>query len=85
MGSLVSVRGMWFWRDMDIEMETEEEFVAVEPIWVRDVDGDDADFDIDYEFDASKCYDFSRQETGLEAQESEFWFEIAPSYPPSRK
>ncbi|KAH8492511.1 hypothetical protein H0E87_021903 [Populus deltoides] len=68
---------------MDIEMETEEEFVAVEPIWVRDVDGDDADFDIDYEFDASKCYDFSRQETGLEAQESEFWFEIAPSYPPS--
>ncbi|KAG6753433.1 hypothetical protein POTOM_043501 [Populus tomentosa] len=69
---------------MDIEMETEEEFIAVEPIWVRDVDGDDADFDIDYEFDASKCYDFSRQETELEAQESEFWFEIAPSYPPSR-
>lgn len=64
-------------------METEEEFVAVEPIWVRDVDGDGDDFDIDYEFDASKCYDFSRQETGLEAQESEFWFEIAPSYPPS--
>ncbi|XP_011029992.1 PREDICTED: protein TPX2-like isoform X1 [Populus euphratica] len=68
---------------MDIEMETEEEFVAVEPIWVRDVDGDGDDFDIDYEFDASKCYDFSRQETELEAQESEFWFEIAPSYPPS--
>lgn len=66
-----------------METETEEEFVVAEPIWVRDVDGDDTD--IDYEFDAPQCYDFSRKETELEAQESEFWFEIAPSYPPSRK
>uniref|UniRef100_A0A6N2KL39 TPX2 central domain-containing protein n=1 Tax=Salix viminalis TaxID=40686 RepID=A0A6N2KL39_SALVM len=67
--------------DIDMETETEEEFVVSEPIWVRDVDGDDTD--IDYEFDAPQCYDFSRKETELEAQESEFWFEIAPSYPPS--
>ncbi|KAJ6375100.1 hypothetical protein OIU77_000132 [Salix suchowensis] len=69
-----------------METETEEEFVVDEPIWVRDVDdGDDADTDIDYEFDAPQCYDLSRKETELEARESEFWFEIAPSYPPSRK
>uniref|UniRef100_A0A6N2MLK0 TPX2 central domain-containing protein n=1 Tax=Salix viminalis TaxID=40686 RepID=A0A6N2MLK0_SALVM len=67
--------------DIEMETETEEEFVVAEPIWVRDVDGDDTD--IDYEFDAPQCYDFSRKETELEAQESEFWFEIAPSYPPS--
>ncbi|KAF9671930.1 hypothetical protein SADUNF_Sadunf12G0101600 [Salix dunnii] len=69
--------------EMETETETEEEFVVAEPIWVRDVDSDDADTDIDYEFDAPQCYDFSRKETELEAQVSEFWFEIAPSYPPS--
>ncbi|CAK7337113.1 unnamed protein product [Dovyalis caffra] len=68
---------------MDMEVEMEEEFFIHEPIWVRDIDGDDVDIDIDYEFDAPKCYDFFRQETELEAKEAEFWFEIAPSYPPS--
>ncbi|KAK8476130.1 hypothetical protein V6N11_061715 [Hibiscus sabdariffa] len=40
-------------------------------------------FDIDYEFDAPHCYDFSSPETDWEAKEAELWFESAESYPPS--
>ncbi|GMI96338.1 TPX2-LIKE PROTEIN 3 [Hibiscus trionum] len=40
-------------------------------------------FDIDYEFDAPQCYDFSCIETDWEAKEAELWFESAGSYPPS--
>ncbi|KAK9009994.1 hypothetical protein V6N11_036514 [Hibiscus sabdariffa] len=40
-------------------------------------------FDIDYEFDAPHCYDFSCPETDWEAKEAELWFDSAESYPPS--
>ncbi|XP_074564387.1 protein TPX2-like [Curcuma longa] len=39
--------------------------------------------DLDYEFDAPKFFDLSREETLAEAYEVELWFEFAGSYPPS--
>ena len=41
--------------------------------------------DIDYEFDAARFFNFSREETPVEARRVELWFESAKSYPPSRK
>lgn len=43
------------------------------------------EIDPDYEFDASRFYDFTLPETNTEAREAERWFESAESYPPSRK
>lgn len=43
------------------------------------------EFDIDFEFDAPRFYDFSRPELDSETEENEFWFESAGNYPPSRK
>ncbi|GMI71554.1 TPX2-LIKE PROTEIN 3 [Hibiscus trionum] len=40
-------------------------------------------FDLDYEFDAPQCYDFSCLETDSEAKEAQLWFDSAGSYPPS--
>ena len=42
-------------------------------------------FDIDFEFDAPRFYDFSKPELDLETEETEHWFESAGNYPPSRK
>ncbi|KAJ9706732.1 hypothetical protein PVL29_001953 [Vitis rotundifolia] len=58
--------------DMDEEMvdEIAEPFVAVE-------------IDLDYEFDAARYFDFSRDESPAEALQAELWFESAKSYPPS--
>ncbi|XP_020540788.1 uncharacterized protein LOC105648563 isoform X4 [Jatropha curcas] len=58
---------------MDFDME---EFF-IEPFLAGEID-------IDYEFDAAKYYDFTRQETDLEAQEAERWFETAGRNLPSR-
>ncbi|XP_010277432.1 PREDICTED: protein TPX2 isoform X3 [Nelumbo nucifera] len=55
---------------MDEEMEDILEFVVVE-------------IDLDYEFDASRYFDFSRDETLEETRQAELWFETAGSYPPS--
>ncbi|PSS11473.1 hypothetical protein CEY00_Acc15747 [Actinidia chinensis var. chinensis] len=57
---------------MDEEMEDSMEltFTAVE-------------VDLDYEFDASRHFDFTREESIAEAREAELWFESAGSYPPS--
>lgn len=44
-----------------------------------------SEVDFDYEFDASRFFDFTRPESSLEAEHAERWFESAPSYPPSRK
>ena len=59
---------------MDEEMEDSMEltFTAVE-------------VDLDYEFDASRHFDFTREESIAEAREAELWFESAGSYPPSRE
>ncbi|CAK9135939.1 unnamed protein product [Ilex paraguariensis] len=39
--------------------------------------------DLDYEFDAARHFDFSREESLPEARGAELWFQAAPSYPPS--
>ncbi|KAF7828347.1 protein TPX2-like isoform X1 [Senna tora] len=54
----------------DMEIEHEHVFVAHE-------------IDLDYEFDAARFFDFTRQETPAEARQAERWFETAGSYPPS--
>lgn len=42
------------------------------------------EFDIDFEFDAPRFYDFSKPELYSETEETELWFESAGNYPPSR-
>ncbi|KAL5570047.1 hypothetical protein UlMin_026622 [Ulmus minor] len=41
------------------------------------------EIDMDYEFDAARFYDFTRDETNWEIEEAEQWFEFAGSYLPS--
>lgn len=41
--------------------------------------------DLNYEFDAARFFDFTREESPVEAREAELWFESAPSYPSSRQ
>ncbi|RDX77504.1 Protein TPX2, partial [Mucuna pruriens] len=41
------------------------------------------EIDLDYEFDASRFFDFTRPETPAEAHQAELWFQNAASYPPS--
>ena len=57
---------------MEEDMEAEPVFEAHE-------------VDIEYEFDAARFFDFTREETQDEACEAEIWFESAKSYPPSRE
>lgn len=60
----------------EMEMDTEME---IEPVFeVREVD-------LEYEFDAARFFDFTREESPAEAREAELWLESAPSYPPSRQ
>ncbi|TYG91339.1 hypothetical protein ES288_A12G254100v1 [Gossypium darwinii] len=59
---------------MEEEMEMEMEIEAV--LDVREID-------LNYEFDAARFFDFTREESPVEAREAELWFESAPSYPPS--
>ncbi|XAR70385.1 hypothetical protein NMG60_11027227 [Bertholletia excelsa] len=58
--------------EMDEEMEDSAEltFTAVE-------------IDLDYEFDAARYFDFTREESSVDAREAELWFESAGSYPHS--
>ncbi|KAL3498733.1 hypothetical protein ACH5RR_041465 [Cinchona calisaya] len=61
--------------EMDEEMEESTEvveytFTAVE-------------IDFDYEFDAVRYFDFSREESLAEARQAELWFDTAATYPPS--
>ncbi|XP_022737564.1 protein TPX2-like isoform X2 [Durio zibethinus] len=54
-----------------------EEEMEIEPVFeVREID-------LDYEFDAARFFDFTREESPAEAREAELWFESAPGYPPS--
>ncbi|GKV38161.1 hypothetical protein SLEP1_g46103 [Rubroshorea leprosula] len=51
--------------------------MEIEPVFeVREID-------LDYEFDAARFFDFTREESFAEAQAAELWFHSAPSYPPS--
>ncbi|KAG4117361.1 hypothetical protein ERO13_D12G225500v2 [Gossypium hirsutum] len=58
----------------EMEMEMEMEIEAV--LDVREID-------LNYEFDAARFFDFTSEESPVEAREAELWFESAPSYPPS--
>lgn len=42
------------------------------------------EIDLDYEFDAARFFDFSRDESLQETLEAELWFQSRGSYPPSR-
>lgn len=60
---------------MDEEMEdstVEYMFTAIE-------------IDLDYEYDAVRFFDFTREESLAEARQAELWFDTAETYPPSRK
>ncbi|KAK4740836.1 hypothetical protein SAY87_024424 [Trapa incisa] len=54
----------------DEDMEIEELYV-------------DHEVDLDYEYVAPRYFDFTREESPVEAREVERWFESAKSYPPS--
>lgn len=43
------------------------------------------EMDLDYEFDASRFFDFTRPESPWEARAAELWFETAACHLPSRK
>lgn len=58
--------------EMEEDMEMEQVFEAYE-------------IDLEYEFEAARFFDFTREETPAEAREAEIWFESAKSYPPSRE
>lgn len=60
-------------------MEMDED-MEIEPM-VFDV----REIDLEYEFDAARWYDFTREEFPAESQAAEFWFHSAPSYAPSRE
>ncbi|XP_021754026.1 protein TPX2 isoform X2 [Chenopodium quinoa] len=59
---------------MDEEMEMEEEIIQVYDVF---------EIDFDYEFDATRFFDFTRPESEAESRFSESWFSRAPDYPPS--
>ncbi|WCJ26083.1 Cell cycle regulated microtubule associated protein [Euphorbia peplus] len=61
---------------METEMEMEDEMEAEFVFEAREVDPD-------YEFDASMFFDFTREESPIEAFHAESWFNSAPNYPPS--
>ncbi|XP_018454809.1 protein TPX2 isoform X3 [Raphanus sativus] len=69
-------------RDTETETETEtdtdEDMETDEPM-VFEV----TEIDLEYEFDAARWCDFTREESSLESRVAELWFETAQSYPPS--
>ncbi|PON64089.1 TPX [Trema orientale] len=60
-----------------MEMEEDMEVEGEEPVFEAH------EIDLEYEFDAVRFFDFTREETPAEAHEAEIWFESAKSYPPS--
>lgn len=61
-------------RDTDEDMETDEPMVF-----------EVTEIDLEYEFDAARWCDFTREESPSESRVAELWFETAESYPPSRE
>ncbi|XP_035831063.1 protein TPX2 isoform X5 [Helianthus annuus] len=64
---------------MEVEMEDDNSSnnTAVEFTFTA------VEFDVDYEFDAPRFFDFAREESVHEASDAELWFDSAQSYPPS--
>ncbi|CAL9229482.1 unnamed protein product [Arabidopsis halleri] len=79
--------------DESKESEVEEEEEGEDDLRMRAMDPETMDifaedfsleeFDIDFEFDAPRFYDFSKPELDSETEETELWFESAGNYPPS--
>ncbi|MQM11063.1 hypothetical protein Taro_043966, partial [Colocasia esculenta] len=68
----------------EVDEDMEDAFAAVDD-GEGGAEGDflSLELDLDYEFDASRYFDFSRPESPLAARAAELWFESAGSYPPS--
>lgn len=68
-----------------MEMETETETESDEDMEMETMVFEVTEIDLEYEFDASRWFDFTREELSLESRAAELWFETAQSYPPSRE
>ncbi|XP_020877670.1 protein TPX2 isoform X2 [Arabidopsis lyrata subsp. lyrata] len=66
-----------------MEMETETETESDEDMEMETMVFEVTEIDLEYEFDASRWFDFTREELSLESRAAELWFETAQSYPPS--
>lgn len=62
-----------------MEVEMEDDNTAVEFRFTA------VEIDLDYEFEAARFFDFTREESVDEAREAEMWFDYVESCPPSRK
>ncbi|CDY58874.1 BnaA03g55520D [Brassica napus] len=64
-----------------------EDMIVIDTMMDPDMFAEDPSFnekfDIDFEFDAPRFYDFSKPELDSETEETELWFESAGNYPPS--
>ncbi|XP_023636815.1 uncharacterized protein LOC17883465 isoform X2 [Capsella rubella] len=65
--------------ETDTETETESDDDMDTDMMVFEV----TEIDSEYEFDAARWFDFTREELALESRAAELWFETAQSYPPS--
>jgi len=66
-------------------METDTETESDEDMEMETMVFEVTEIDLEYEFDASRWFDFTREELPLESRAAELWFETAQSYPPSRE
>ncbi|CAA7018583.1 unnamed protein product [Microthlaspi erraticum] len=64
--------------ETDTESESDEDMEMEEPL-VFEV----SEIDLEYEFEAARWHDFTREELETESRVAELWFESAQSYPPS--
>ncbi|CAB78242.1 putative protein [Arabidopsis thaliana] len=64
-------------------METDTETESDEDMEMETMVFEVTEIDLEYEFDASRWFDFTREELPLESRAAELWFETAQSYPPS--
>ncbi|CAH8353561.1 unnamed protein product [Eruca vesicaria subsp. sativa] len=62
----------------ETETDTDEDMDTEEPM-VFEV----TEIDLEYEFDAARWCDFTKEESLVESRVAELWFETAQSYPPS--
>ncbi|VYS62373.1 unnamed protein product [Arabidopsis thaliana] len=66
-----------------MEMGTDTETESDEDMEMETMVFEVTEIDLEYEFDASRWFDFTREELPLESRAAELWFETAQSYPPS--
>lgn len=68
-----------------METETETESSSDEDMEMDMLVFEVTEIDLEYEFDAARWYDFTREELAMESRAAELWFESAQSYPHSRE